>query len=926
MKAGSIAERVGIRRAYELATGRDVDGAVDKKHARVRCPVDTHEDQHPSCDLDLTANIWTCRTCSAGGGVFDLVTAAKKASDHEGAARWLEKVVDGRRVIESFIYEGFEGKPLARIDRIEPGLDGRAKDFLPYRALPGGGFDDRPGLRGLRLPLFRVDEVRAVIDAGGDVYLVEGEGKANRLREAINEAGWCAAATTIAFGAKSRLSDEHVASFSGARCVFVCADSDPPGRDAAEKRAECLRAACPECNVQVLDLFPEESDGSDVADWLAGHTLDEMRTLADAAATPPEPADTPSAAHDGGTREKAAHRGNNAPRNVPTQANVNKDAQAKRLLDILAQAHVEYVHDASGIPYAVLPGNAPRLYPVRAGLFRSLLAQFYFDRFGTVPGGSALSDARCVMEGLAVHKGGCVEVYLRYANVDGGIEVDLGSEAREIVRVTSTGWEVVKEHQRLWRRPPGMLALPCPVRGGSIDELHSFFNMDEDNFVRLLIVVVNAMRGSGPFPIGVFAGPQGSAKTTSARMVKALIDPSKPDVRAECSDVRDLAIAAANAYCIVLDNISTISPRIADALCRTSTGGGYGTRQLYTDDDEKLFDYQRPVILTAIVDLLARPDLADRAMLVRFSPIDEGKRKDERRLFQAFEAARPRLFGVLLGALVGALANLAEVERSTRNAQRMADAHLWSVAAEPELGVKVGSVHKAWTGTHADAVASALEGSAIAEPLLALLAENVSDDRPWEVTASTLLDALDGQVSETLKRQRGWPKSPQWAGERVDRIVPALRALGYTHTRLDRTAKLRLHVFAKMKPDTPPDDQRRTRVEQLRDGVIGVTASQNSRTQGLSDDATDDAIDERGCGIIDGVIEKSPSNKADHDGDDAIGGNDAILGKPLTRRDGAGVVVSTVTPDSKFCVRCKTLGRARHVANEGHVCIGCLPL
>ena len=53
---------------------------------------------------------------------------------------------------------------------------------------------------------------------------------------------------------------------------------------------------------------------------------------------------------------------------------------------------------------------------------------------------------------------------------------------------------------------------------------------------------------------------------------------------------RDLMISANNAFVLAFDNVSTIPPSISDALCSLATGGGFGTRELYTDDEEKLFD------------------------------------------------------------------------------------------------------------------------------------------------------------------------------------------------------------------------------------------------------------------------------------------------------------------------------------------------
>ena len=66
---------------------------------------------------------------------------------------------------------------------------------------------------------------------------------------------------------------------------------------------------------------------------------------------------------------------------------------------------------------------------------------------------------------------------------------------------------------------------------------------------------------------------------------------------------------------------------MSDALCRLATGGGLGTRQLYSDADESLFDVQRPVILNGITSLAERGDLQDRCIPITLPVIDEDARR-----------------------------------------------------------------------------------------------------------------------------------------------------------------------------------------------------------------------------------------------------------------------------------------------------------
>lgn len=84
--------------------------------------------------------------------------------------------------------------------------------------------------------------------------------------------------------------------------------------------------------------------------------------------------------------------------------------------------------------------------------------------------------------------------------------------------------------------------------------------------------------------------------------------------------VRDLAIGASNSWCLSFDNLSRIPSWLSDTLCRMSTGGGFATRELFSDQEEILFEIQRPVILTSIEEIAPRSDLLDRCLVVSLPP------------------------------------------------------------------------------------------------------------------------------------------------------------------------------------------------------------------------------------------------------------------------------------------------------------------
>ena len=102
---------------------------------------------------------------------------------------------------------------------------------------------------------------------------------------------------------------------------------------------------------------------------------------------------------------------------------------------------------------------------------------------------------------------------------------------------------------------------------------------------------------------------------------------------------------------------------LSDMLCRLSTGGGFGSEQeLYTDEDEMLFDAMRPVALTCVDDVVIRGDLADRAIFLTLMAISEKKRKHERDFWAAFESDKPAILGALLDCVAGGLRELPNVK------------------------------------------------------------------------------------------------------------------------------------------------------------------------------------------------------------------------------------------------------------------------
>ena len=290
-----------------------------------------------------------------------------------------------------------------------------------------------------------------------------------------------------------------------------------------------------------------------------------------------------------------------------------------------------------------------------------------------------------------------------WANLVGG----LGKEP-----TPTTGWRVVEDPPVRFRRPAGMQPLPVPAPGGSVETLRSFLNVQSDaDFVLVVAWALAVLRNHGPYPVIVLSGEQGSAKSTFSAILRSLLDPNTAPLRALPRENRDLFIAASNGHVLAFDNVSGLPAWISDTLCRLATGGGFAVRQLYTDQDEVLFDAARPVILNGIEDIVTRPDLADRAVFLTLEAIPEERRRPEAELWATFDAERPRILGALLDAAVQGLKMLPDT--TLERLPRMADFALWATACETAIW-PAGTFWSAYCANRDEVVDNVIEADPVA--------------------------------------------------------------------------------------------------------------------------------------------------------------------------------------------------------------------
>jgi len=218
--------------------------------------------------------------------------------------------------------------------------------------------------------------------------------------------------------------------------------------------------------------------------------------------------------------------------------------QANFLIELANAAELYHAPDGTGFADLYIGGHR-ETWPVHSKGFKRWLALRFYKTTRSAANSEALQSALNVIEAKAQFDAAAHAVHVRIGEHDGRLYLDLCDETWRAIEIGPDGWQVVAAPPIRFRRAPGMLPLPVAARGGSISALRPFLNVRTTNdFVLAVAWLLAALRNCGPYPVLVLSGEQGSAKSTAAAMLRALVDPNTAPLRALPRDERNLSIAS----------------------------------------------------------------------------------------------------------------------------------------------------------------------------------------------------------------------------------------------------------------------------------------------------------------------------------------------------------------------------------------------
>jgi hypothetical protein len=459
---------------------------------------------------------------------------------------------------------------------------------------------------------------------------------------------------------------------------------------------------------------------------------------------------------------------------LPEEPSAGEKEQKKSQATLLVSManDVEFFTSQDNEPFATVSVNGHKEnWALNSENFREWLGRKFYLTYGNVAGEYGLNDALSSLSGKAKFEGEKHHVYVRRAELNGDLYLDLCNDNWEVVQITKDNWRVISDCPVKFRRTAAMKPLPTPVPGGSLSEMDKFLNIHGDDLILAKAWLMTTLQTGIPYPILVFSSQQKSGKSTSAKVLCELIDPNVATLVGKPKSEEDLFISVSNRLMVAFDNVSFIDETFSDALCRIATGGAYVKRKLHSDSNEVILKAKNPILLNGIGDLTTRSDLLDRSIVINLPTLKD--KADERKFWTDFEEAKPRILGALLDAVCQVVKNFNDVKLDGCDI-RMMDFAKVGIAAEQCLDLGEGGFVKICNENYKNSNKIAFENNPVANVIIELV--NVRGE--LKETATQLYALVYDRADEPTRRNPSFPKGVQGFSNCLERLTPNLEVEG----------------------------------------------------------------------------------------------------------------------------------------------------
>jgi hypothetical protein len=330
----------------------------------------------------------------------------------------------------------------------------------------------------------------------------------------------------------------------------------------------------------------------------------------------------------------------------------------------------------ASVPQGPLARNS---YPLNSSGFRAWMIDAFHDDCGIPPTPNAVNSVLQALHAKAQF-GPIAEAATGPRIVPGpdSIALDLADPNALCIEISKQGWQPADGLNFAFQRNPGTGALPPPETAPdtqSIHRLRDLLNIPAGApWTRILTWLTAALRPEGPYPILILRGSSGAGKSTTARLLRSLLDPTQTPLETLSAAPQQLEAAASRHRILACDDVDCIPRSIISTL-------------------SKIADHGAPVLLVLASHFTGNipENIAHRGLIVDLAPP-----QNVRTLFalrREFESLHPHILGTLCSAASAALCGFEAAAESTYS--RLADATAWACAAASALHLTAAEIRAA---------------------------------------------------------------------------------------------------------------------------------------------------------------------------------------------------------------------------------------
>ncbi|MGL1862459.1 MAG: hypothetical protein OCC46_08060 [Pseudodesulfovibrio sp.] len=304
--------------------------------------------------------------------------------------------------------------------------------------------------------------------------------------------------------------------------------------------------------------------------------------------------------------------------------------------------------------YALLgePGTRTELTTIPSGSFSKWLTHELYEQHTETCTPQVLRQVEAYLEQTA-KADAPVKINRRLGIENGEYCVDLGNyDCNDMIKIGDGGWSLEQPNNTVFAIDDNLDELATPSVNGDPFLLFKYLNVRDDKHRMLILAWLCALPLQINHPILLLKGIQASGKTTAAEFLRKVFDNSKSLIMSVPGTESELALAFFTNTVCLFDNMGKINDSCADMFCKAVTGSGYAKRKLYTDSDQVIYKYRRPIIITSINWPTEKSDFLSRCMTIPMTSIPSKRNQSTEFIKEQFDKELPYILGGLLDLLV----------------------------------------------------------------------------------------------------------------------------------------------------------------------------------------------------------------------------------------------------------------------------------